>query len=210
MKKAGFLLMMVLVTVAGMAQDSGEKGFKKDNLFTGGSITVSFFNGQTLLGANPMFGYKLADWADAGVALNFVYNGSRDYAEFNDKIRQTVYGPGVFARLYPVRFLFVQGQIERNFSTLKYIPAPSSNTPSDKITTAATSLLLGAGIAQGREPGSTTFFYLSLLFDVMKDVNSPYVNVSFNPDNPSQQRIDMVPIIRAGVNIGLFQGRYRR
>ncbi|MBL7743903.1 MAG: hypothetical protein JNN00_10560, partial [Chitinophagaceae bacterium] len=118
-------------------------------------------------------------------------------------------GPGVFTRLYPAKFLFVQGQFERNFSTLKYIPAPGGNYLADKSRVTANSLLLGGGIAQGREKGSTTFYYISILFDVIKDINSPYVNVTYNPDNPSQQRIDMTPVIRAGVNIGLFQGRNR-
>jgi hypothetical protein len=200
-----------LITTVVKAQDEegDEKGFKKENLFTGGSITLSFFNGQTLLGANPIFGYKLADWVDAGIAFNFLYSGAKDYYEFDDKIRQTVYGPGVFARLYPIKFLFVQGQFEHNFSTLKYIPAPNGSYIADKIRTGANSLLLGGGFAQGREKGSTSFFYISVLFDVLKNINSPYVNVNFNPDNPSQQRIDMAPIIRAGVNIGLFQGRNR-
>lgn len=202
---AGLLIMGIMVR----AQDDEEGGFKKENLFTGGSITLSFFNGQTLLGANPMFGYKLADWADAGLAFNFLYSGARDYLQFDDRIRQTVLGPGVFTRLYPAKFLFVQGQFERNYSTLKYIPAPGGNYLADKNKVNANSLLLGGGIAQGREKGSTTFYYISILFDVIKDINSPYVNVTYNPDNPSQQRIDMTPVIRAGVNIGLFQGRNR-
>lgn len=191
------------------AQDEEDRGFKKENLFTGGSITLSFFNGQTLLGANPIFGYKLSEWADAGLSFNFLYAGARDYLEFNDKIRQTVYGPGVFARLYPIRFLFVQGQLEHNFITLKYIPAPNGSYIAEKNKVGVNSLLLGAGFAQGREEGSSTFYYFSVLFDVLKDINSPYVNVSYNPDDPSQQRVNITPIIRAGINIGLFQGRYR-
>lgn len=197
-----------IATASLFAQDEeGEKGFKKENLFTGGSITVSFFNNQTILGANPVFGYKLADWVDAGLAFNFLYSGARDYSRFDDKIRQTVLGPGVFTRLYPVKFLFVQGQFEHNFSTLKYIYPGGS--PTEKYKADASSLLLGGGFAQGRERGSTTFYYISVLFDVLKNINSPYVNVSYNPNNPSQQRIDMTPIIRAGINVGLFQGRYR-
>ncbi len=191
-------------------EDPEEKGFKKENLFTGGSITLSFFNGQTVLGANPVFGYKLSEWADAGLALNFLYNGARDYYEFDDKIRQTVVGPGVFVRLYPARFLFIQGQLEHNFTTLKYIPRSGSvNYIADKNKVDATSLLLGAGFAQGREPGSTSFYYISLLFDVLKNIHSPYVNVNYDPNNSLRQRVTMQPIIRAGVNIGLFQGRYR-
>lgn len=211
MKKSGLIIFCICFSLASLfAQDDEEKGFKKENLFTGGSITLSFFNGQTVLGANPIFGYKLADWVDAGIAFNFLYSGSRDYYEFNDKIRQTVVGPGLFTRLYPVSFLFAQAQFEHNFTKLKYIPAPGSPNAIDVIgNTDASSLLLGAGFAQGREPGSNSFYYISLLFDVLKNINSPYVNVTYNPNNPSEQRVNMTPIIRAGMNIALFQGRYR-
>ncbi|HLG38687.1 MAG TPA: hypothetical protein VI461_03425 [Chitinophagaceae bacterium] len=203
---------LLLITDILFAQDEEkeEKGFKKENLFTGGSITLSFFNGQTLLGANPIFGYRLADWVDAGIGFNFVYSGARDYYEFDDRVRQTVYGPGVFTRLYPISFLFAQAQFEHNFTTLKYIAAPGSVFyTNDKIKASANSLLLGAGFAQGREKGSNSFYYISLLFDVLKNVNSPYINVDYNPNNPSAQpRITMAPIIRAGLNIALFEGRY--
>lgn len=190
------------------AQEGEEKGFKLENLFTGGSITASFFNGQTVLGATPHFGYKLADWVDAGVVFNINYTGTRDYYYYGDKVRQTVYGPGAFTRLYPVRFLFAQAQFEHNFSQLKYFP-PGSGTATQTLKADANSLLLGAGFAQGRERGNSTFFYISLLFDVLKDVNSPYVNVAYNPNDLSAPpRVDIVPIIRAGFNIGLFQHRY--
>jgi hypothetical protein len=212
MKKCVLLAGAILMMITLPAQDEGEteKGFKKENLFTGGSITLSFFSGQTVLGANPIFGYQLANWIDAGLAFNVVYTGARDYNEFNDKIRQTTWGPGIFTRLYPVSFLFAQAQFEHNYSSLKYYAAPGSfNYMDGKISTEANSLLIGAGFAQGRQPGSNTFYYISLLFDVLKNPNSPYVNVAVNPDNPSQQRITMTPIIRAGFNIGLFGGRNR-
>lgn len=204
-----FSVVYLFVTMQGIAQyEEGEetKGFKKQNLFTGGSITLSFFNNQTVLGANPIFGYKLADWVDAGLAFNYLYSSARDYAQYNDKIRQSVFGPGVFTRLYPVRFLFAQAQYEYNFSQLKYIYP--SGSPIEKTNVDAASLLVGGGLAQGRQKGSTTFYYISVLFDVLKNVNSPYVSVSFDPNNPSQQRVDVIPIIRAGINVGLFQGRY--
>jgi hypothetical protein len=201
---------LFLATAVVKAQDkekNEDKGFKKENLFTGGSITLSFFNGQTVLGANPMFGYRIAEWIDAGIALNYVYTSYRDYLMFDDKIRQTTFGPGVFTRIYPFNFFFVQGQFEHNFITQKYFPANDGET--QKYKTGINSLLLGGGIAQGREEGSGTFYYISVLFDVLKDPNSPYVNVSYNPNDPSQQQIRLVPIIRAGINIGLFQGKYR-
>jgi len=214
MKRIAYLVIALsLVAVSASAQDEGpeEKGFKKENLFTGGSVTVSFFNGQTILGANPILGYKLADWVDAGLAFNYVYSSTRDYIEYDDKLRQTVFGPGVFTRLYPISFLFVQAQYEQNFSKVKYTPAPGSTSyGSSSSNENAGSLLLGGGFASGRQPGSTSFFYISVLFDVLKNEHSPYVDLSYNPANPSAKpRVDMVPIVRAGVNIGLFQGRYR-
>lgn len=214
MKRITYLVIALsLVAVSAKAQDEGseEKGFKKENLFTGGSVTVSFFNGQTILGANPIFGYKLADWVDAGVAFNYVYSSTRDYIEYDDKLRQTVFGPGVFTRLYPISFLFVQAQYEQNFSKVKYTPAPGSTSyGSSSSNENAGSLLLGGGFASGRQPGSNSFFYISVLFDVLKNEHSPYVDLSYNPSNPSAKpRVDMVPIVRAGVNISLFQNRYR-
>ncbi|HUR67045.1 MAG TPA: hypothetical protein VMZ03_11915 [Chitinophagaceae bacterium] len=189
------------------AQDKEEekdKGFKKENLFTGGSVTVSFFNGSTILGASPVFGYQLAKWVDAGIVLNYTYASQRDVQEFDDKLKQYTYGGGAFMRLYPVRFLFLQGQFEHNFTKQKYTPASVFYQPF-KETVEANSFLVGGGYTQGREPGSNTFYYVSVLFDVIKDENSPYVNLVYNP-NTGTYSVRAVPIIRAGINIGLFQG----
>jgi hypothetical protein len=210
MKKLSALILLFTLTVAiANAQDDEEKGgLKKENLFVGGSVTLSFFNGQTILGGNPFVGYKIADWVDAGLVFNYIYSGARDYQFYNDKIRQNVYGGGAFLRLYPVPFLFVQGQVEHNWSKVKYI-YPDNMAPTMNYKVDATSILLGGGFASGRERGETTFYYISLLFDVKKDINSPYVDVNANPSNPAEQRVDIAPIIRAGINIGLFQGKNR-
>lgn len=183
-----------------------EKEAKKQKLFTGGNITVSFYSGGSILGASPVLGYKLNDYLDAGVVLNYVYQGSRDVYVYNDKLRQHVYGPGVFARVYPVSFLFAQAQLEQNFTNIKYI-SPASATPTDKYSANATSLLVGAGLSTGRSKGGTSFFYFSVLADVLKNRNSPYVDLSHDP-NTGAERIRIVPVIRAGVNVGLFQKRF--
>lgn len=211
MKK--LLLSVVLLSAVLMAgaqakekkEEEKSKGFKKENLFTGGSVTLAFYSGGTTLGASPVFGYRLANWIDAGVVVNYTYDSRRDYPYINDKIRQSVYGGGAFTRIYPVNFLFAQAQFEHNFTTVKYIPAGLGS--SDKYKVDANSLLVGAGYAQGREPGSNTFFYVAILFDVLKNRNSPYVSeVSGN----GTTSIRVNPIYRAGVNIGLFEGRNSR
>lgn len=204
-----FLALSTGLTLQLKAQDEKEekeKGFKKENLFTGGNVTASFFNGSTILGASPLFGYKLTNWADAGIVLNFTYSGTRDYLDFNDKLRQTIFGGGVFARLYPVRFLFLQAQPEHNFTRVRYVDRFGSTT---RYTTDANSFLVGGGLAQGREKGSNSFYYVCLLFDVIKNENSPYVDVKYN-QLTGEKRVSALPILRAGINVGLFQGRYNR
>lgn len=182
-----------------------EKGFKNHRLFTGGGITASFYTGGSLLGASPVLGYKLNDYMDAGAVLNYVFQGSRDVYDYNDKLRQHVYGPGIFIRAYPIPFLFAQAQLEHNFTNINYTASGAAN-PTSKYSANATSLLLGGGLSTGRAKGSTTFFYFSVLADVLKNRNSPYVDVSYNDNGDSRVRV--VPVIRAGVNVGLFQKRY--
>lgn len=171
-------------------------GFQKDKLFTGGSANVGFSNGSTMLGITPQLGYSLTNWLDAGITFNLNYISQRDYSS-TDKIRQTTYGPGAFVRLFPVKFLFATTQFEFNTIQQKYI---SSNFPTEKNSVNANSFLVGAGYAGGRERGSNTYYYLSVMWDLGGDKNSPYVD-QFGRANP---------VIRAGYNIGLFQGRNRR
>ena len=118
MKKITFLLLTQLFLL-GILQaqseknDEEKKGFKKENLFTGGSISLAFYNNTFLIGGSPVFGYSLTRWLDAGVVVNYNYTSYRDYQNvFDAKLRQTNYGGGAFLKLYPVKFLFAQAQVE--------------------------------------------------------------------------------------------------
>lgn len=180
------------------AQEEAEekKGFKAENLFTGGSVSVSFFNSSFLIGGNPVFGYNLTRWADVGLVGNYQYTSFRDYNQFDDRLRQTIMGGGVFARLFPVKFLFVQGQAERNWIKLKYIPPPNSGQISRVNWIADNSILVGGGYSTGRDPNNKSVFgYLAVLFDVSGSTNSPYTDGAGRA----------IPIIRAGIQIPLFQ-----
>lgn len=110
-KLCALILLFTMSIVVVSAQDEEEKGgLKKENLFVGGSVTLSFFNGQTILGGNPFFGYKIADWVDAGLVFNYIYSGARDYQFYNDKIRQNVYGGGAFCVCTPFRSCLCRGR----------------------------------------------------------------------------------------------------
>jgi len=203
MKKL-FVILLAVASYHAFAQSGEEKkeekkgGFKKEKLFTGGSATVGFSSYSTVLGITPQFGYTLTNWADAGITFNLNYTSQRDYQNYGDKLRQTVYGPGAFVRLFPVNFLFASAQYEYNMIHVKYSPA-DNGFPVPAYNVNASSLLLGAGYAGGRERGNNTYYFLSVSWDVLGDKNSPYI------DGLGRSS----PIIRAGYNIGLFQGRRR-
>jgi hypothetical protein len=193
------VLLFSTTTTFLFAQDEKEdekKGFKKENLFTGGSISLAFYNSTFLVGGSPVFGYSIAKWIDAGIVGNYNYTSYRDYySVYNDKLHQTVYGGGVFTKIYPVRFLFAQAQFEHNFIQQKFIPDIGSEVTSK---TDVNSFLVGGGYTTGRfGQGGSPFFYLAVLFDVSGNINSPYTD--------SYGRT--IPIIRGGIQVPLFQGK---
>ncbi|MGH2553044.1 MAG: hypothetical protein ACRDEB_04970 [Chitinophagaceae bacterium] len=176
-------------------EDEKPKTSFKENLFTGGSVSLAFYNNTFLIGASPVFGYSLTKWIDAGLVVNYNYTSYRDVSVFDDKLRQKVYGGGGFIKLYPVRFLFAQAQIEHNFIRQKYIPPNNGNieTAKDDVS----SFLIGGGYTTGRwGRGGNIFYYLSVLFDVSGNENSPYTDAYGRT----------IPIIRGGIQIPLFQG----
>ena len=164
MKKA-ILTLFVLALTAGslFAQkekdEEEKKGFNKENLFTGGSVSLAFYNNTFLIGASPVFGYSFTKWAEAGIVVNYNYTAYRDVYLFDDKLHQTVYGGGSFVKLYPIRFLFATAQYEHNFMRQKYIPPNNgiSSTSKDE----ANSFLIGGGYTTGRfGRGGGPFYYL--------------------------------------------------
>lgn len=218
MKKVLIIVLIMGGTFISKAQDEKENddenkgGFKKENLFTGGGITLSFSNYTTVLGASPVFGYSINRWLDAGIVFNFNYASNRHityydpinrlYYVSDDKLRQTIFGPGIFARAYPLNFLFVQVQGEQNFINQKIIY--DNAAPSLKNSVSATSLLVGAGYCNGRQGTGDLFYYLSIMVDVAKDRNSPYL------EETSSGNLNILPIIRAGLQVPLFQGKRNR
>lgn len=190
------LLLTNVITVFAQEEKQAEKknGFKKENLFTGGSVIASFYSGGTVLGISPSFGYSINKIIDAGVVVNFTYTGERAYS--GDKYRQYVYGPGVFARIYPINMLFVQGTFEHNFISITKKPAYGG--PNQKYKVDANSFLIGGGYCSGREGVGSMFYYFSIMVDVIKDINSPYV-VQLQDGSLTAQ-----PIIKAGLQVPLF------
>lgn len=204
MKSKYVLIFLFFVSWGAAAQTEKKEEEKRDwktNLFTGGTVSLGFFNNTFLIGANPVFGYSFTNWAEMGLQLNYTYNASRTY-DYNGVIvsrqRETIYGGGSFLRIYPVRFLFAQVQVEHNFIRQKSIPL---NGPTDTWKGDAESILVGGGYTSGRfGRGEGPFYYLSLLADVSGNALSPYTDAYGRA----------IPVFRAGLQIPLFQGHSSR
>lgn len=194
------LLPFFLQTFAQEGDRIPEHGFKKERLFTGGSANIGFSSYSTRLGVTPQIGYSITDWADVGLNFNINYVSQRDIVVRGDKIRETTFGPGAFIRLFPVKMIFATAHYEYNFIRQKYIPVSSPGETSSINKRSAGSLLVGGGYAGGRQKGSNTYYFFSVMWDLSGDENSPYI------DDLGRS----VPVIRAGYNIGLFQGRYSK
>jgi hypothetical protein len=187
------------LSFSAFAQRDNEPGDWKKNLFTGGSVSFGVFNNTFLIGGNPVFGYSLTDYVDLALQVNYTYNSIRDYnGIFNNKLRQSVYGGGAWLRLYPLRSIFLQGQLEHNFIRQRSIPVLG---PPEVRTIDAGSVLVGGGYTSNRwGKGGVPFYYLSILFDVSGNLYSPYTDAYGRS----------VPVFRGGIQIPLFQENSRR
>lgn len=202
MKKIVLLTGILIVAATALfaqEEEAEKKGFKKENLFTGGGVSfgLGFSSGGNTfsIGASPVFGYSITNWLDAGVVVNYNYASYR-YPYSYYKLRVSEYGGGTFVKVYPIRFLFLQAQYEHNFGRQKAIYDDGS--PSASVTYDGNSFLVGAGYSTSRDPlNKMPFFYIALMADVSGNKMSPYVNAEGNA----------VPLIRAGIQIPLFQGK---
>ena len=206
MKKV-FLCLLILISVKVLhAQDNYDnnnnndyesKGFKKENVFLGGSISLGFGSGNFGVGANPEIGYSLLQWLDGGVVFNLNYNSQRYYDAYSGadigKVSSFNYGAGVFVRVYPVNFLFVQLQPEENW--INYNTKDFSTNIHLKSKVNAASLIGGIGYSQRVVTQGSYFFMIGL--DLLTNENSPYRD-SYN---------HALPIIRGGFDVYLHPAR---
>ena len=166
--------------------DEGQTGFNTNRIFVGGGINLGFASNTFAIGASPEIGYTVARWLDAGIAFNVNYASQRADPYYNGNIRQRnfSYGAGPFVRIYPVNFLFVQGQLEGNWSTIKL--KDLNYDVESKYKYNSTSFIAGVGYTQ-RIIGQSSFYTLIGL-DLLNDINSPYRDYNGAA----------IPIIRAG------------
>ncbi len=208
MKTILFLLIASVSSISLFAQQNNSTGygelkggFKQENIFIGGSINLGLGGGQLTLGASPEVGYTFTQWLDAGLGLNFIYTSIAANTYYNPtstKVRQFNYGGGPFVRVYPVNFLFLQGQFEENWTRVKI----KDDIYSAKQTFSAPSFIAGIGYTQ-RMVGQGSY-YLMIGLDLLNNPHSPYIS-----ENSVGQLIKE-PIIRGGFNFYLHPAHQAR
>ena len=140
----------IAVNLFAQKENNATSGFKKENVFIGGSLNVGFATGALSLGATPEIGYSINQFLDAGIAFNINYNSQKYDANYDynwdGRITGFNYGAGAFFRVYPINNFFIQGQFENNWITYKQTDFLQSL--SSKFTVNAPSILAGIGYGQ--------------------------------------------------------------
>ncbi|MBP6687132.1 MAG: hypothetical protein KA160_04670 [Lacibacter sp.] len=173
MKKSLALVLMLVISFLSFAQngenEGKEKGFKRDQLFIGTGINLGFFNGF-VVGLNPEVGYSLNKFIDVGIGTNVNLITQND-PNSPTTYRQWTFGGGPFVRIWPVNMLFIGGQFEYN-SILYSVKSGGDIVYKENRT--APSILVGAGYGNRTIGGNQ--FYTSIMVDVLRNPNSPYID----------------------------------
>lgn len=154
------------------------KGFDPSRLVLGGSLGL-VFGDYTNVDISPLVGYRFSDYIAAGININAQYGQykSRDYytGDTYQRDKYTIFGGGVWGRVYPLPMLFVHIQPEYNFVTQSStVYLDNNEKQSFKTNYGVPSLLLGVGYTQS--VGGRVGIGISVLYDVLQDSRSPYQN----------------------------------
>jgi len=188
-QKCLLVLLLSSCSIMAFAQDEeGEekKGFDPEKLFFGGTFGASF-GSYTFVNVSPIVGYQFNRYFAAGTGINFIYSSSKyDYGNPNldYKNEYGVVGLPVFARFYPINFLFLHAQPEMNYTwgKVKFYDGSPDQKLDPKF---VPSVLVGVGAAiplGGNGRGAMTVMYQ---YDVVQDPRSPYgtngfLSIGFN------------------------------
>ena len=146
------------VTDKNQPAEKSKKSFK-NNIFYGGYLNLSF-GSYTVIGIEPMIGYKLTPKLSAGLKVQYNYIEDDRYAK---SYTTSTYGGSIFARYLVTPKFYAQVE-----------PASYSYElfPFDGERDWVPFLYLGGGFIQPLS--ERTWLNVQILFDVLQDDKSPY------------------------------------
>jgi hypothetical protein len=152
------------------------KGFDPSRLVLGGSLGM-VFGDYTNVDISPLVGYRFSDYIAAGVNINAQYGQYKlwNYDQVAQRDKYTIFGGGIWGRVYPLPMVFIHIQPEYNFVTQNSTYYLANNEKQTyKTNYGVPSLLVGAGYTQS--VGGRVGIGISILYDVIQDNRSPYNN----------------------------------
>jgi hypothetical protein len=154
-----------------------KKKIDPSRIIIGGSLGLAFGD-YTNINISPLVGYRISQLFAAGINVNAQYGSERFTSAYSNTTTQrnqyTIFGGGVWGRVYPLDFLFIHIQPEYNFVSMK--STYYNNDPKTIVTDhyGVPSLLMGGGYSQ--PVGGRAAFSIMALYDVLQDSRSPYQN----------------------------------
>lgn len=138
-----------------------ESKFDKSKLYFGGYANMSFGK-YTVIGVQPLVGYKLIPQFSVGAKLSYEYIEDKRYVE---DYSTSNYGASVFSRLRILPTLYAHAE----FSSMNYDLQYSAGESNRKW---IPFLYVGGGYSQ--RISKNTYLNAQILFDVINNNNSPY------------------------------------
>ena len=162
-----FLLFVSIGQAQGYYPEKKDKpiGSAKGSLLIGGGIGAQFGN-ITLVGLNPRVGYFMTDRWVIGAGLEYSYYSDTYFEPTYDT---HILGACAYTQYYFLPYLFAQ--TEYGFVSYDQL---LSVMPREKRRIGVSQFLVGGGIIQSL--GGHTGAYITVLFDLIEDENSPYSN----------------------------------
>jgi hypothetical protein len=159
-----------------------DNDFKMSNrLYIGGGLGFGMSSYSTSVWITPVIGYRLSPSVDIGTRLSYNFYSSTYYTQ---KYSTHNYGGALFARYY--LFFFNDLFLHAEYEALSYqYGYPTVNGDIEKRREWISGFFIGGGYRQWI--GSNAFVGITVLWNVLDDLNSPYSN----------------PIFRIGVGVGI-------
>ena len=134
----------------------------KSKMYYGGYMTMNFSSNYTVIGAQPMVGYKLTPKFSVGLQATYEWINDKRYS--NDQ-NGSNYGASIFSRYRVTQRLYAHAE----FQLMSYKWFYSNGSDERKL---APMLYLGGGYSQPIT--KNTWLTAQVLFDVINSENSPY------------------------------------
>ncbi len=165
MKKVIFVILILFLSSHVFAQQDTvqvkeqKKSTHYSQVYYGGELGLNIFGDVFRIRVAPLVGYKISPKASIGakVAYEYLNYSNSDFTANN-------YGASVFGRYRVIPQLYVHGEFV--YASYEF----QTFTGSDREWVPF--ILLGGGYVQ--PVGPRTFLYAEVLFDVLRDKNSPY------------------------------------